>query len=96
MSEVRFYKGRFKVKILSKSRGNWLVEALEPFEDTVNGERANVKAGEKRIVVPNLLFLKKSLPPPMKEHVYELEMEKKLKRIIEKDERKRGKTWLFN
>lgn len=80
--EVRFYKGKFKVKVLTKSRGYWIVEALEPFEDVVNGENVHVKAGERRIVVPNLLFKKKSLPPPVKEHVYELKMEKKLKRLV--------------
>jgi hypothetical protein len=39
-------------------------------------------------VVPNLLFKKASLPPPVKEHVYELKMEKKLKRFIEEREKK--------
>jgi hypothetical protein len=87
--EVRFYKGKFKVKVLTKSRGYWIVEALEPFEDVVSGEMVCVKAGERRIVVPNLLFKKKSLPPPVKEHVYELKMEKKLKRFIAEKEKKR-------
>jgi len=86
--EVRFYKGKFMVKVLTKSRGYWIVEALEPFEDLVSGEKVNVKAGERRIVVPNLLFRKASLPPPVKEHVYELKMEKKLKRFIEEREKK--------
>jgi len=86
--EVRFYKGKFKVKVLTKSRGYWIVEALEPFEDVVNGERVRVRTGERRIVVPNLLFRKKNLPPPVKEHVYELKMEKRLKRLIEEEEKK--------
>ncbi len=86
--EVRFYKGKFMVKVLTKSRGYWIVEALEPFEDLVSGEKVHVKAGERRIVIPNLLFKKKSLPPPVKEHVYELKMEKKLKRFIEEKEKK--------
>jgi hypothetical protein len=86
--EVRFYKGKFMVKILTKSRGYWIVEALEPFDDLVSGEKVNVKTGERRIVVPNLLFKKKSLPPPVKEHVYELKMEKKLKRFITEEEKK--------
>jgi hypothetical protein len=34
-----------------------------------------------------LLFKRKSLPPPFKEHVYELKMEKKLKRFIAKEEK---------
>jgi len=86
--EVRFYKGKFMVKVLTKSRGYWIVEALEPFEDLVSGEKVHVKAGERRIVVPSLLFKKKSLPPPVKEHVYELKMEKKLKRFIEEKQKK--------
>jgi hypothetical protein len=90
--EVRYYKGRFKVKILTRSRGNWIVEALEPFEDEVYGEKAKVKAGERRIVAPNLLFKRKGLPPPVKEHTYELKMEKKLKRFISEQEKKQDKT----
>ena len=91
--EVRFYKGKFMVKVLTKSRGYWIVEALEPFEDLVSGEKANVKAGERRILVPNLLFKRESLPPPVKEHVYELKMEKKLKRFIsEKEKKESNKT----
>jgi hypothetical protein len=86
--EVRFYKGKFMVKVLTKSRGYWIVEALEPFEDLVSGEKVHVKAGERRIVVPSLLFKKASLPSPVKEHVYELKMEKKLKRFIAEEEKK--------
>jgi len=86
--EVRFYKGKFMVKVLTKSRGYWIVEALEPFDDLVSGEKVHVKAGERRIVVPSLLFKKASLPPPVKEHVYELKMEKKLKRFIAEEEKK--------
>ena len=85
-TDVRFYKGRHKVKVLSESRGNWTVEALENFEDFVNGEKVKVKIGERRIVAPNLLFEREGLPPPVKEHVYELKMEKKLKKIVEKEE----------
>jgi len=86
--EVRFYKGKFMVKVLTKSRGYWIVEALEPFEDLVSGERVHVKAGERRIMVPNLLFKKKSLPPPVKEHAYEFKMEKKLKRLVAEEEKR--------
>jgi len=86
-SDVRFYKGKHKVKVLSESHGNWTVEALENFEDFVNGEKVEVKTGERRIVAPNLLFERESLPPPVKEHVYELKMEKKLRKIVEKEER---------
>jgi hypothetical protein len=86
-AEVRFYKGKHKVKVLSESRGNWVVEALETFEDIVNGEKVKVKLGEKRIVRPNLLFEREGLPPPVKEHVYELKMEKKLKKFVEEREK---------
>ena len=86
MDEERFYKGKYMVKILAESRGNWVVEALEPFEDIVNGEKIRVKVGERRIVAPNLLFKMKGLSPPIKEHTYELKMEKKLKRLVEEKE----------
>lgn len=86
--EIRYYKGKQKVGVLTKSQGNWIVEALEPFEDVVRGEKVSVKVGDKRIVAPNLLFRMKSLPPPVKEHVYELKMEKKLRRFIAKEKKK--------
>jgi hypothetical protein len=82
MSEIRYYKGKHKVKVLTKSRGNWIMEALEGFEDYVYGEKVRVKAGAQRIVAPNLLFKKKALSPPPREHVYELKMEKRLKRFV--------------
>jgi hypothetical protein len=91
MSEIRYYKGKYKVKVLTKSRGNWIVEALEEFQDIVYGEKLKVKVGAQRIVAPNLLFKKKGLPPPPKEHTYELEMEKKLKHLIAKKEEKENK-----
>ena len=85
--EVRFYKGKYMVKILAESRGNWVVKALEPFEDIVNGEKTCVKVGERRIVAPNLLFKRRGLSPPIKEHTYELKMEKKLKHLVEDEEK---------
>ena len=90
--EIRYYKGKHKVKVLTESKGNWIVEALEPFEDVVNDERVEVKAGERRIVAPNQLFKRKGLPPIVKEHTYELKMEKKLKRYVEKEEKKQEKA----
>lgn len=86
--EVRYYKGKYKVKVMTESKDNWIVEALEPFEDEVYGEKVKVKKGERRIVVPNLLFKREGLPPPIKEHTYELKMEKKLKRFVEEEEKK--------
>jgi hypothetical protein len=80
--ELRFYKGKYKVKILTRSRGYWIVEALEEFQDVVSGEKSMVKVGAQRIVAPNLLFKKRRLAPPPEEHTYELKMEKKLKHLI--------------
>jgi hypothetical protein len=90
--EVRYYKGKYKIAVLSESRGNWVVEALEPFEDEVYGKKTKVKVGEKRIVPPNSLFKKKGLPPPVKEHEYELKMEKKLKQLVGEQEINESKT----
>ena len=91
MDEVRFYKGKHKVKVLTQSKGNWIVEALEPFDDIVNGEKVNVSLGQQRIVAPNLLSKRKGLAPLVKEHTYELKMEKKLKHLIE-EQHKKNKT----
>jgi hypothetical protein len=84
---IRFYKGKHRVKVLSESRDSWTVEAMESFEDVVNGEKVEVKTGERRIVAPNLLFEREGLSPPVKEHVYELKMEKRLKKIVEKEKK---------
>ncbi len=48
--EVRYYKGKHKVKVVTESAGYWMVEALEEFEDVVDGEKVTVKVGERRIV----------------------------------------------
>ncbi len=80
--EIRYYRGLHKVKIVTQSEGYWIVEALEDFEDTVDEKKVKVKVGEQRIVPPNLLMRKEALPPPIKEHAYELRMEKKLKRYV--------------
>ena len=79
------------VKVITESKGNWIVEALEPFEDEVYGEKVEVKIGEERIVAPNLLFKREGLPPPAKEHTYELKMEKKLKHLIKEEEKEHDK-----
>ncbi len=92
--EIRYYKGKHKVRVLMQSKGNWIVEALEPFEDEVQGKKVEVMAGERRIVGPNLLYVRKSLPPPVKEHAYELKMEKKLKRLVER--KRKGKAGVNN
>jgi len=84
--EIRFYKGKHKVKVVTKSAGFWIVEALETFEDVVDGWKVAVEVGERRIVPSNILRKRKSLPPPIKEHAYELKMERRLKRIIAEKE----------
>lgn len=73
---------------MTEAKGNWIVEAMEPFEDVVNGVTIKVKKGERRIAAPNLLHEKKELAPPVKEHAYELKMEKKLRKAVKDEERK--------
>jgi hypothetical protein len=82
MNEL-YYKGLYKVKVMTESEGYWIVEALEDFEDSVDGEKVTVKAGERRIVQPSELHRKKVLAPPIPEHVYERQLEKKVKRMVE-------------
>jgi hypothetical protein len=90
--DLRFYKGKHKVRVLTEAEGYWIVEALEPFEDVVYGKKVKVRAGERRYVAPNLLFKREGLAPPVKEHAYELKMEKKLKKFISKEEKKKGRS----
>ena len=92
MSEIGYYKGVHKVKVLTKSEGYWIVEALEAFEDEEDGEKVTVKIGERRIVPSNTVHKQKYLPPPVKEHAYELHMEKKLKRLVAEEEKKKSQT----
>jgi hypothetical protein len=91
MSAIRFYKGKHKVRVVTESVGYLTVEALENFEDTVDGEKVTVRAGETRIVPAAQVHKEKTLPPMVKEHAYELEMEKKLKRMVAEEEKKEGK-----
>jgi hypothetical protein len=79
------------VRVVAQSEGYWTVEALEDFEDVVDREKTVVKTGEQRIVTPNLVFKQKSLPPMVKEHAYELQMEKKLKQLVAKEEQAQTK-----
>jgi hypothetical protein len=87
MSEVQYYKGVHKVRVLTESEGYWIVEALEEFEDDMDGEKVTVKVGEQRIVPSNTVHKRKYLPPPIKEHAYELQMEKKLKKLVDEEEK---------
>ena len=83
MSEFCYYKGLYKVKVVTESEGYWIVEAQEDFDDSVDGEKVTVKVGERRIVQPSELHRKKILPPPIPEHVYERQLEKKVRRMVE-------------
>jgi hypothetical protein len=89
--EIRYYKGKHKVKVLTESVGYWIVEALEDFEDVADGAKVTVKVGERRIVPISTVHKTKALPPLVKEHAYELNMEKKLKRLVKGEEKKQGK-----
>jgi len=89
MSEVRFYKGKHRVKVVTESVGYLTVEALEDFEDVVDDEKVVVKKGETRIVPVADVHKVKTLPPMVKEHAYELEMEKKLKRLVADEDSKK-------
>ena len=73
--------------MVTESEGYWIVEALEDFEDCSEGEAIKVKKGERRIVPPDTLFKQKRMIPMIKEHEYELNMEKKLKRIVEESDK---------
>ena len=92
MSEVWYYKGVHKVKVVTESEGYWIVEALEEFEDYADGEKVTVRIGERRIVPSKTVHKQKYLPPPIKEHAYELQMEKKLKRLVAEEEKKKSET----
>jgi hypothetical protein len=91
MSEIRFYKGKHRVKVVTESVGYLTVEALEDFEDVVGDEKITVKKGERRIVLVEDVHRQKTLPPMVKEHAYELEMEKELKRMVSEEETKKGR-----
>jgi hypothetical protein len=83
MKDSYYYKGLYKVKVLTTSEGYYIVEALEDFEDYQDDKRIAVKVGEQRIVQPSELHEKKVLSPPIPEHVYERQLEKKVKHIVE-------------
>ncbi len=53
--KVYFYKGAYKVKVVTESEGYWLVEALEDFVDYVDDERIMINAGQRRLVPPDVL-----------------------------------------
>jgi hypothetical protein len=85
--DIYFYRGLYKVKLLTKSEGYWIVEAQEDFEDQEDNKRVQVKVGEQKIVQPTELHRKKVLAPPVPEHSYERGLEKKVKRMVKEYEK---------
>ena len=81
----------YKVKIVTESNGYSIVEAQEDFKDCIEGEKVPVKAGERRIVQPTDLVKKDDLKPMVYEHEYELQLEKKVKHMVEEYEKEKGK-----
>ncbi len=90
METLYYYKGKYKVKVVTESDGYWIVEAIEDFKDCLEGEKVSVKAGERRIVQPNELVREEVLPPMVPEHEYELQLEKKVKRMVKDWESEKG------
>jgi hypothetical protein len=88
LGQIVFYKGLHKVKVVTESEGYWIVEALEGFEDFLDGKKVTVAVGERRIVQHSELHKRKVLSPPVPEHVYERNLEKKVKQMIEASEEK--------
>lgn len=82
-----YYKGLYRVKVVTESEGYWIIEALEDFKDCIEGEKVPVKAGERRIVQPNSIIKKDELPPIVPEHSYELQLEERVKRMVKKYEK---------
>jgi len=76
MSNFCYYKGSYKVKVLTKSDGYWIIEALENFQDYVDYKKVTVKAGERSIVLPTDLYKKKAPQPPIQEQLCHLRLAK--------------------
>lgn len=83
MDGFLYYKGLYKVKPVTQSEGYWIVEALEDFDDYVDGQKVQVKVGERRIVALTDLHKNKVLLPPVPEHVYERRLEEKVKKMVD-------------
>ena len=83
MDGFLYYKGLYKVKPVTQSEGYWIVEALEDFDDYVDGQKVQVKVGERRIVALTDLHKNKVLSPPIPEHVYERRLEQRVKKMVE-------------
>ena len=87
MDKIRFYKGLYEVKVVMESVGFYTIEALEVFEDVVDGKKIKVEIGEQRFVAPDTLYQERTYRSPIQEHAYELMMEKKLKELVANQER---------
>jgi hypothetical protein len=85
--DVYFYRGLYKAKVVTKSEGYWIIEALEDFDDFDQERKVKVKTGEQKIVEPGTLHKKKFLSPPYPEHVYERKLEQEVKRMVENHEK---------
>lgn len=56
--EIRYYKGKYKVRVKLKSKGNWMVEVLEPIplKPRHPQDRKCLRAGDVIVTVPRLLW----------------------------------------
>ena len=84
-----YYRGLFKVKVVTQSEGYWIAEAQEDFEDNADGEKVPVKAGERRIVPPSELHKKKRCRLWFLSTLYERRLEKKVKHMVEEYEKEK-------
>ena len=87
MDKIRYYKGLYRVKIVTESIGYYTIEAQEVFEDIFDGKKFKVIKGDQRIVTPDTLYKEMTFLPPIQEHAYELKMEKKVKQLVANQEK---------
>ena len=87
MDKIRYYKGLYRVKIVTESIGYYTIEAQEVFEDIFDGKKFKVIKGDQRIVTPDTLYKEMTFLPPIQEHAYELKMEKKVKQLLANQEK---------
>jgi len=87
MDKIRYYKGLYRVKIVTESIGYYTIEAQEVFEDIFDGKKIKVMKGDQRIVTPDTLYKEMTFLPPIQEHAYELKMEKKVKQLLANQEK---------
>ena len=61
MSEIRWYRGKYKVKVLLKDKRRWLVEALETIYSTMRLSDVTLRhryiiTGERFVTEPRFLW----------------------------------------